>query len=370
MTLLLAASLYAFAGRAATIKIYVDNLFSPRNTDSKPYGFSELEVSDQITAADLVEKINFHGKVFYDDWDWQRSFSRKAGATDNGGFLKDAYSNSMTGEFDKMIVSVFYAGEMMRPTSTLRSNGVRDKSTVLIRRERETSKISSGTSMVYVKATYNGKNEYMYFHRREDMWNMANYLSFRYGLNVEDASFAVEGKGTMTFEHDPDRVFLTLGKVKDDSGKNPISIGVSRTKACTCMSASEYASKKGVMTKRLGQLSYGLGCGAHDEKTKTCNDKNIKKGNRECWCPRKWCYVNDGCGDPSAKFPGLSFAYDVCQNNNNVDCFASDTEGVEGAQLSDFDIWTFPKVTGYLRQMVAVLVEAVPSLEKAFRDSE
>jgi len=120
------------------------------------------------------------------------------------------------------------------------------------------------------------------------------------------------------------------------------------------------------MTKRLAQNNYGLQCKDHDASTKVCNKKNIEKGNRKCWCKRSWCYVDAGCGSPSTKFPGLSFSYDICANEDDVDCFASDTEGVEAAQLDDFDIWTFPKVTGYLRQMATVLVDAMPGLKDKF----
>jgi len=34
--------------------------------------------------------------------------------------------------------------------------------------------------------------------------------------------------------------------------------------------------------------------------------------------------------------------------------------------LDDFEMWTFPKVSGYLQKLVTVLVDAIPSLEKKF----
>lgn len=368
MGLLMRCAFLVAASRAEQIKIVLDYLINPRVDDSKPWGLSYFEVSDEITAADLVERANFFGKVYDDDWDWQRWVTKTMWSADPGNLLIDAYRETVQGPWSNLFVAAHYGGQMMKPTSTLRSNGVKEMSTVLLRRAKDAGETIMASKRVFTKITYNGKNEWLYMYRREDLWNLFNVFTHRYGAKVDDSEFDVPTMGKLTpkVANPTEYDFKTLGKIKDDTGKNPIEITIGRTKKCKCMGSSKYATVSGEMTKRLAASKYGLGCAAHDASTKTCGKKSIEKGNRKCWCPRKWCYVEDGCGSPSVKFPGLSFSYDICANTDQVDCFALDTEGVEEAMLDDFEMWTFPKVSGYLQKLATVLVDAFPSLEKKF----
>lgn len=84
--------------------------------------------------------------------------------------------------------------------------------------------------------------------------------------------------------------------------------------SCACTGDNSMIPSK---NKKFAGTDYGKSCQAWDMDHRYCNnERSLQKDNRKCWCPKKWCYVAEGCEEakPSALFPGrgLFYSYESC----------------------------------------------------------
>lgn len=101
---------------------------------------------------------------------------------------------------------------------------------------------------------------------------------------------------------------------------------------CACTGKNDGIPKK---NKKFYGTGYGKSCKAWDLSHRYCSSERQRaKDNRECWCPKSWCYVNKSCysAKPSALFQNadLYYSYEACDNEGDQ-CFVDEDEFVEAA---------------------------------------
>ena len=119
---------------------------------------------------------------------------------------------------------------------------------------------------------------------------------------------------------------------------------------CECLTADEFA-EAGSGASRAA-YNYGVGCFPHDANSTPCDTSNVPIAAHcdnivptpaSCvptlpvWCPRSWCYVEEGCDVANAvsktfEEAGLLYSYAAC---GEPDFFtsSSSTDGVRGRVL-------------------------------------